>query len=129
MESIFDLSTTDNSDNSSQDEEESRHEDEKEEEATGENENLGILISNLGIILMAISSLFAQLLMISQPTLSAYLLYAMRQSLLLVCYIMFVNKKLKHYVYDNTDKSNLKNLVIRSLFGTATLIAGLILLK
>ena len=53
----------------------------------------------------------------------------MRQSLLLVCYIIFVNKRLKLYVYDNTDKSNLKNLIIRSLFGTATSIAGLIVLK
>lgn len=42
---------------------------------------------------------------------------------------MFVNKKLKHHVIDNTDKSTLKNLVIQSLFGTATSIATLIVLK
>ena len=71
-ESVFDLSTADNSDINSQDfDEEIRHEagketkEEKKEETAGENENLGILISNLGIILMAIYSLFAQLLMIS----------------------------------------------------------------
>lgn len=70
-ESVFDLSSAENSDYNSQDDDEaSRHEaekaeEEKIEEAAGENENLGILISNLGIILMAIYSLFAQLLMIS----------------------------------------------------------------
>jgi drug/metabolite transporter (DMT)-like permease len=44
-------------------------------------------------------------------------------------YILVVNKNLKHYVIDKTAKSDLKNLVTRSLFGTATSIAGLVVLK
>ena len=42
---------------------------------------------------------------------------------------MVVNRKLKYFVYDRTDKSALKKLITRSLFGTATSISSVIVLK
>jgi drug/metabolite transporter (DMT)-like permease len=57
------------------------------------------------------------------------LLYALRQSLLMVIYILVVNKNIKHYVVDKTAKSDLKNLVTRSIFGTATSLASLVVIK
>ena len=53
----------------------------------------------------------------------------MRQSILLALYILIVNRKLKTFVIDRTDRSALFMLIIRSLFGTATSISGLVVIK
>jgi hypothetical protein len=52
--------------------------DEAKKVEKGENENLGILISNIGVLLAAIANLFAKFLLIDKPTLSPYLFYSMK---------------------------------------------------
>ena len=44
-------------------------------------------------------------------------------------YLVFVNRKLKYFIWDITDKAKLKKLIIKSLFGTATSITGVVVLK
>ena len=43
-----------------------------------ENENLGILVANAGVILMSVSSLFAKFVFVRNPELDSVLFYAMR---------------------------------------------------
>jgi hypothetical protein len=46
-----------------------------------------------------------------------------------VLYTVVVNRKLKHYIYDITDKAKLKKLIIKCLFGTATSISTAVVVK
>lgn len=43
--------------------------------------------------------------------------YAMRTFLSLGMWTVFINYKLKHYLYDTVTKTDLKSLSLRSLFG------------
>jgi len=76
----------------------------------------GVALINISVLCMALQSMFSKEILDRNERLTAIEFYAMREFLSFGLWILFINVKLKHYLYDTVTRSDVKSLSLRSCF-------------
>lgn len=79
---------------------------------------MGNILVNISVLGLSLSQLLAKIIYERHKTISPLEFIATRETVACCIWILSINVKLKHYMWDRILPNQFKQLIVRSIFGT-----------